>query len=109
VSLHQAPTQELIRMRAVQDSTATVIKGQGLGEKEKRVQDMSSPPDNMAPMGYLDIHTENTKDRDQAQVPPPETTPMILSKTTLDHGASSSSQSWSNHPHPPILTPVLMV
>ena len=38
-------------MRAVQDSTATVIKGQGLGEKEKRVQDMSSPADNMAPMG----------------------------------------------------------
>ena len=36
-------------MRAVQDITATVIRGQGLGGK--KVQDMSSLADNMAPMG----------------------------------------------------------
>ena len=36
-------------MRAVQDITATVIRGQGLGRK--KVQDMSSLADNMAPMG----------------------------------------------------------
>ena len=36
-------------MSAVRDTTATVIRGQDLGGK--KVQDMSSLTDNMAPMG----------------------------------------------------------